>query len=62
MLNACVSLRLRQGLLSPEAGRAYRDFILAPGSTLDGEQLLRAFLGRDPSPDAFLRSKGIVPA
>ncbi len=51
-----------QGLLSSEVGAEYRGRVLEPGSTVDSIELLKSFLGREPSPDAFLRSKGLVEA
>ncbi len=47
------------GVLDPEVGRRYREAILARGGTVDGADLLRDFLGREPSPDAFLRKIGL---
>jgi len=43
-------------------GAAYRREILEPNGTRDGMELLRAFLGRDPSPSTFLRLLGIEEA
>ena len=40
-------------------GRHYRTTILETGGTQDGADLLRAFLGRDPSLDPFLREIGL---
>jgi thimet oligopeptidase len=48
-----------EGVTNPEVGRRYRREILEPGGSLDGDQLLRNFLGREPSNDAFLRHIGI---
>jgi len=48
-----------QGVTSPVVGAAYRREILEPNGTRDGMELLRAFLGRDPSPATFLRLLGI---
>jgi len=45
--------------LDPAPGRDYRRNILEPGGSLDGDQMLRNFLGRDPTPDAFLKSRGL---
>ncbi len=46
----------------PEAvGREYRRQILEPGGAHDGERLVKSFLGREPTPDAFLRELGISP-
>ena len=48
-----------EGILSPVVGARYRDSILAAGGTKDGTDLLRDFLGREPSPAAFLRRIGL---
>jgi thimet oligopeptidase len=40
-------------------GRDYRRLILERGGTADGGDMLREFLGRDPTPDAFLRGIGL---
>lgn len=47
-------------IFDPAAGALYRSKILAPGGSRDGAELLRDFLGRDPTPDAFLISKGLA--
>lgn len=53
---------------SPAAGALggvealYRREILEPGGSRDAIDLLRGFLGRDPSPATFLRLLGIEPA
>uniref|UniRef100_A0A023FXA5 Putative thimet oligopeptidase ixodes scapularis thimet oligopeptidase n=1 Tax=Amblyomma parvum TaxID=251391 RepID=A0A023FXA5_AMBPA len=52
----------KEGILNPKTGMDYRRQILEPGSTKDAEELLRDFLGRDPTMEAFLRSKGLAPS
>ena len=47
------------GLLSPEVGAAYRREILEPNGSRDADDLVRAFLGRDPSNAEFLRLRGM---
>ncbi|MDP8959563.1 MAG: Zn-dependent oligopeptidase [Actinomycetota bacterium] len=49
-----------EGVTSPEVGRAYRREILERGGSEDAEVLLRSFLGRPPSKDAFLRYLGLT--
>jgi thimet oligopeptidase len=50
------------GVLSPEAGRYYREKILAPGGSMDEMEMLKSYLGREPKMDAFLRYLGMEPA
>jgi thimet oligopeptidase len=40
-------------LLDPATGRRYRDEILAQGGQREEMEMVRRFLGRDPSPEAF---------
>jgi thimet oligopeptidase len=42
-----------EGLPAPEASAAYRDSVLAPGGSAPAADLVRTFLGRDYSFDAF---------
>lgn len=51
-----------EGIFAPSAGLSYRKEILAPGGSRDAIESLRAFLGRDPIQEPFLRSKGLVVA
>ena len=48
-----------EGVMSPEVGRRYRREVLAKGGSRDAIEHLRAFLGREPNADAFLRRLGI---
>lgn len=45
--------------LSSSAGAAYRKYILAPGSSLDGMDVLKNFLGRAPNLDAYFELYGM---
>jgi thimet oligopeptidase len=45
----------REGLLDPEAARRYRKAILDPGGGRPAGELVRDFLGRDASFDAFAK-------
>jgi thimet oligopeptidase len=51
-----------EGIASAEVGAAYRHEILEPGGSRDATDLLRAFLGREPSSQTFLRLLGIAAA
>jgi thimet oligopeptidase len=50
----------REGVLSPAVGAEYRREILEPNGSRDGDELVRAFLGREPSNDEFLRLRGMA--
>jgi len=47
------------GPLNPALGREYRERILERGGSVDGAELVRDFLGREPNSDAFLRGLGL---
>lgn len=49
-----------EGLLSPETGRRLREAILSPCASRSGNDMLRCFLGREPSTEPFLRRIGAV--
>jgi thimet oligopeptidase len=48
-----------EGVTNSEVGRSYRREILEKGGSADGGELLRNFLGRQPSNQAFLHKLGI---
>jgi thimet oligopeptidase len=43
----------RGNLMDPEVGRRYRDTVLSQGGQEEEMDLVRRFLGREPSSDAF---------
>ena len=47
------------GLLDPATGKDYRATILERGGAVDGSEMVRAFLGREPNNEAFLRGLGL---
>jgi thimet oligopeptidase len=47
------------GVTDPEVGARYRREVLAMGGSRDAIDHLRAFLGREPNSDAFLRNLGL---
>jgi Zn-dependent oligopeptidase len=49
----------KENPLSREAGLRYRKTLLEPGSTKDGLELLKDFLGCEPSDEYFLRDQGL---
>ena len=49
-----------EGIMNPKVGMEYRKMVLAPGGTHKITDHLTKFLGRLPSNDAFLKSRGIL--
>jgi Zn-dependent oligopeptidase len=47
------------GPLNPELGVEYRRQVLERGGAVDGDVLVREFLGREPNSDAFLKNLGL---
>lgn len=47
------------GPLDTETGARYRASILERGGSVDGDELVRSFLGREPNNEAFLRGLGL---
>ena len=47
------------GPLNPEVGMEYRKKILEPGASRDPMELVKDFLGREPTNDALLRDLGV---
>lgn len=47
------------GVLDRATGQRYRTTVLERGGSVDGDVLVRDFLGREPNSDAFLRELGL---
>lgn len=47
------------GLMNETIGAEYRSRILEPGGAVDGDEMVRNFLGREPNNAAFLRGIGL---
>ena len=56
------SLFEEKGVLNPEAGRRFRDEILAVGGSRPAAESFRAFRGREPRVEALLRHNGMIAA
>ncbi len=50
----------KTGVFDAETGRAFRAEILAKGDSEDPEKLFRAFMGRDPDPQALMVRLGLA--
>jgi len=50
----------REGVLNSETGLHFRRTILKKGGSENPMNLVKAFLGRDPNNNAFLKSLGII--
>ena len=50
---------IKKHTISPEIGARYRDMVIGKGGSKDPLELLRDFLGREPTSDAFFKDMGI---
>ncbi len=52
----------KEGIFNPETGADLVRHVLSRGNSADPAELFRAFMGRDPDPEALLRRSGLLPA
>ncbi|MHA1963850.1 MAG: M3 family metallopeptidase [Candidatus Thorarchaeota archaeon] len=49
----------QNGFMDTKTGVEYRNKILAPGGSLDPDEMVKSFLGREMNTDAFMKSLGL---
>ena len=50
----------KEGIMESSVGKAFRKEILCKGNSEPPEDLFRAFMGRDPDPQALLERSGLA--